>query len=62
MPLIFKVLVMQNVKVLDIKKLQVYPRLSGRNEIHFQLNILKNLLPSVVVKVYNIYLFNFLDS
>lgn len=43
---------MQNIKVLDMKKLQVDARVANRSEILFQLNNLKNLLPSVVVKVY----------
>lgn len=40
----------ENVKILDIKKLQVEPQGSSRSELLFQLNNLKNLLPSVVVK------------
>jgi len=44
-------LFLQNIKILDIKKLQVEPQGSSRSEILFQLNNLKNLLPSVVVKV-----------
>lgn len=65
MPLIFKTFVMQNIKVLDMKKLQVDARVANRSEILFQLNNLKNLLPSVVVKVYLcvcMYMFYFLDS
>jgi len=46
-------LFLQNIKILDIKKLQVEPQGQGssRSELLFQLNNLKNLLPSVVVKV-----------
>lgn len=44
-------LFLQNIKILDIKKLQVEPQGSSRSELLFQLNNLKNLLPSVVVKV-----------
>ncbi|AES88756.2 DNA-directed RNA polymerase I protein [Medicago truncatula] len=40
----------ENIKILDIKKLQVEPPGFNPNEILFQLNNLKNLLPSVVVK------------
>ncbi|CAI8603101.1 unnamed protein product [Vicia faba] len=40
----------ENIKVLDMKKLQVDPRVASRSEILFQLNNLKNLLPLVVVK------------
>lgn len=47
----FFILFLQNVKILDIKKLQVEPQGSSRSELLFQLNNLKNLLPSVVVKV-----------
>lgn len=44
-------IILQHVKVLDIKKLEVVPQDADRSKIHFQLNYLKNLLPSVVVKV-----------
>ncbi|KAE9620519.1 hypothetical protein Lal_00018992 [Lupinus albus] len=40
----------EHIKVLDIKKLEVVPQDADRSKIHFQLNYLKNLLPSVVVK------------
>jgi hypothetical protein len=57
MPLIFKVFAMQNIKVLDDKKLRVFSpkgslKAASQSEVIFQLNNLKNLLPSVVVKVY----------
>jgi hypothetical protein len=57
MPLIFKVFAMQNIKVLDDKKLRVFApkgslKAASQSEVIFQLNNLKNLLPSVVVKVY----------
>ncbi|XP_016187356.1 DNA-directed RNA polymerase III subunit 1 [Arachis ipaensis] len=39
-----------NVKILDIKKLRIVPPDGDRSKIQFQLNHLKNLLPSVVVK------------
>ena len=50
---------MQHIKVLDIKKLEVVPQDADRSKIQFQLHYLKNLLPSVVVKV---FLFDFLDG
>ncbi|XP_020235574.1 DNA-directed RNA polymerase III subunit 1 [Cajanus cajan] len=40
----------EHIKILDIKKLEVVPQDADRSKIHFQLNYLKNLLPSVVVK------------
>ncbi|RDY11124.1 DNA-directed RNA polymerase III subunit 1, partial [Mucuna pruriens] len=40
----------ENIKILDIKKLQVVPQDAEKSKIHFQLHYLKNLLPSVVVK------------
>ncbi|KAF2300462.1 hypothetical protein GH714_013595 [Hevea brasiliensis] len=39
----------QNVKVLDIRKLEVIP-LGDREKVHFELHSLKNMLPRVVVK------------
>ncbi|MED6160929.1 DNA-directed RNA polymerase III subunit 1 [Stylosanthes scabra] len=39
-----------NVNILDIKKLKIVPPDADRSKIQFQLNHLKNLLPSVVVK------------
>lgn len=41
---------MQNVKVLDIRKLEVIPP-GDREKVHFELHALKNLLPRIVVKV-----------
>lgn len=52
-------LILQHIKVLDDKKLEVVPPDADRSKIHFQLNYLKNLLPSVVVKVNE---FDFLDG
>ncbi|KAK7404643.1 hypothetical protein VNO78_05598 [Psophocarpus tetragonolobus] len=40
----------ENIKILDIKKLEVSPQDADRSKIHFQLHYLKNLLPTVVVK------------
>ncbi|XP_061361835.1 DNA-directed RNA polymerase III subunit 1 [Gastrolobium bilobum] len=40
----------EQIKVLDIKKLEVVPQDADRSKIHFQLHYLENLLPSVVVK------------
>ncbi|KAI4322195.1 hypothetical protein L6164_021912 [Bauhinia variegata] len=40
----------EKIKVLDTKKLEVFPQDADRSKIHFQLNYLKNLLPTVVVK------------
>jgi len=57
---IFKVFVdMQHIKILDVKKLRVVPQDGDRSKLHFQLNYLKNLLPSVVVKVFS---FDFLND
>ncbi|KAG8633988.1 DNA-directed RNA polymerase III subunit 1 isoform X3 [Manihot esculenta] len=39
----------QNVKVLDIRKLEVIPP-GDREKVHFELHALKNLLPRIVVK------------
>lgn len=60
MPTIFKVFVdMQNIKILDIKKLRVVPQDADRSKLHFQLHYLKNLLPTVVVKVFS---FDFMND
>ncbi|KAL9296667.1 hypothetical protein ACSQ67_022563 [Phaseolus vulgaris] len=40
----------EHIKILDVKKLRVVPQDGDRSKLHFQLNYLKNLLPSVVVK------------
>jgi len=54
MPPIFNIFVdMQHIKILDIKKLEVVPQDVDRSKIHFQLHYLKNLLPTVVVKVFS---------
>ncbi|KDP44150.1 hypothetical protein JCGZ_05617 [Jatropha curcas] len=39
----------QNIKVLDIRKLEVIP-LGDREKVHFELHSLKNMLPSITVK------------
>ncbi|KAK7341753.1 hypothetical protein VNO80_24692 [Phaseolus coccineus] len=40
----------EHIKILDVKKLRVVPQDADRSKLHFQLNYLKNLLPTVVVK------------
>ena len=40
----------QHVKVLDGRKLEVFPA-GDKNKLHFELQWLKNKLPTVVVKV-----------
>lgn len=41
---------LQHIKVLDAGKLEVHPQ-GDKSTIHFELHALKNLLPTVVVKV-----------
>lgn len=62
MPVIFKKFVLQHIKILDIKKLEVVPQVVDRSKIHFQLNYLKNLLPSVAVKVFVFSAFLMVDA
>ncbi|KAK4255011.1 hypothetical protein QN277_008074 [Acacia crassicarpa] len=40
----------EHINVLDVEKLAIVPQDADRSKINFQLNYLKNLLPSVVVK------------
>ncbi|KAK4263460.1 hypothetical protein QN277_028860 [Acacia crassicarpa] len=40
----------KHINVLDVEKLAIVPQDADRSKINFQLNYLKNLLPSVVVK------------
>lgn len=40
----------EHIKVLDAGKLEILPRETGRNKLHFDLHSLKNVLPTVIVK------------
>ena len=42
---------LQHIKVLDVGKLEILSPDTDRSKIHFQLHSLKNLLPTVIVKV-----------
>jgi DNA-directed RNA polymerase III subunit RPC1 len=44
-------IILQHIKALDVGKLEIHSPETDRSKIHFQLHSLKNLLPTVVVKV-----------
>ncbi|KAM1218950.1 hypothetical protein ACFX13_046898 [Malus domestica] len=43
----------ENIKVLDVRKLEVFPAGTDRNKLYFRLHSLKNMLPSITVRGIN---------
>lgn len=44
-------IILQHIKVLDLGKLEILSPETDKSKIHFHLHSLKNLLPTVIVKV-----------